>query len=161
MKRILGLVLLLVLPFAAAADIVGTTRVIDGDTLAVNGQRIRLHGIDAPEAQQLCRLDGKSWQCGRRATRALSGKIDNRSVRCQKRDQDRYGRIVASCMVAADDLGGWMVLQGWAVAYVYYSHEYMGAERLARADRRGVWAGEFVRPWKWRRGERLLVESAY
>ena len=55
---------LILIATPALADVTGTASVIDGDTIEVHGQRIRLHGIDAPESRQLCRLDGKSWQCG-------------------------------------------------------------------------------------------------
>ena len=55
----------------ALADVTGAATVIDGDTIEVHGQRIRLHGIDAPESRQLCRMDGKPWQCGKDATNAL------------------------------------------------------------------------------------------
>ncbi len=64
----------------ALADVAGTASVIDGDTLEIHGQRIRLHGIDAPESRQLCRLDGKPWQCGKDATNALADKIARRPV---------------------------------------------------------------------------------
>ena len=56
----------------ALADMAGVASVIDGDTIEVHGQRIRLHGIDAPESRQLCRLDGKPWQCGKDAANALA-----------------------------------------------------------------------------------------
>ncbi len=70
-RYLIVLVLVLYLPLAAWADITGLPRVIDGDTLEVAGRRIRLHGIDAPESRQLCRKDGKPWQCGKDATSAL------------------------------------------------------------------------------------------
>ncbi len=69
----------------ALADVAGTTRVIDGDTLEVHGQRIRLHGIDAPESRQHCRLDGKLWQCGKGAANALADKIAHRPLFGQAR----------------------------------------------------------------------------
>ncbi len=73
---ILSLSLLLFAPYAfSGTQIIGTASVIDGDTLEVHGQRVRLHGIDAPESRQLCRLDGKPWQCGKDATIALADKI--------------------------------------------------------------------------------------
>ena len=79
---------LALLPAYALAEITGPARVIDGDSLEIQGERIRLHGIDAPENRQLCRLDGKPWQCGRDATDALASKIGNQRVTCQELDRD-------------------------------------------------------------------------
>ena len=89
----------------------GVASVIDGDTLEIHGQRIRLHGIDASESRQLCRLDGKPWPCGRDAANALAEKIARRYVTCEDLGRDRYKRIVARCTVAGEDLGEWMVAQ--------------------------------------------------
>ncbi len=63
---------LILIATPAPADVAGVATVIDGDTLEIHGQRIRLHGIDSPESRQLCRLDGKPWQCGKDAANARS-----------------------------------------------------------------------------------------
>ena len=139
----------------ALADVAGTASVIDGDTIEVHGQRIRLHGIDAPESRQLCRLDGKPWQCGKDAANALADKIARRPVTCEDLGRDRYKRIIARCTVAGEDLGQWMVQLGLALACRRYSLDYVDEEVDAQAARRGIWAGQFVRPWEWRRGKRL------
>ncbi len=73
--------------------------------------------------------------------------------------RDRYKRIIGRCTVAGEDLGAWMVLQGWALTYRRYSLDYVDEEADARAARRGIWAGEFVKPWKWRRGKRLAAND--
>ena len=135
----------------ALADVAGVASVIDGDTLEVRGQRIRLHGIDAPESHQLCRLDGKPWQCGKDAANALADKIARRPVTCEDLGRDRYQRIIARYTVAGEDTGAWMVRQGLALAYRRYSLDYVDQEAEAQAARRGIWAGEFVAPWEWRR----------
>ncbi len=67
----------------ALADVTGPARVIDGDTLEIQGQRIRLHGIDALESRQLCFMDGKRWQCGKDAANILAYKIARRPVTCE------------------------------------------------------------------------------
>ena len=139
----------------ALADVAGIASVIDGDTSEVHGQRIRLHGIDAPESRQLCRLDSKPWQCGKDATNALAEKIARRPVTCEDLGRDRYKRIVARCSVAGEDLEKWMVANGWALAYRRYSLDYVEEEADAQAARRGIWATDFVKPWEWRRGKRL------
>ena len=70
-NRLAGILILCLLATPALADVTGPARVIDGDTLEIQGQRIRLHGIDAPENRQLCFIDGKPWQCGEDAANAL------------------------------------------------------------------------------------------
>lgn len=96
----LGVFIALSTPFAAgAAEVLsGTASVIDGDTIELHGKRIRLHGVDAPESRQECvRPSGQKWRCGQQAALALADKIGRATVRCEKRDQDRYRRIVAVC----------------------------------------------------------------
>ena len=152
--RALALALCL-LATPALADVAGVAAVIDGDTIEVHSQRIRLHGIDAPESRQLCRRDGKPWQCGKDAANALADKIARRLVTCEDLGRDRYERIIAKCAAAGEDIGRWMVSEGLALAYRRYSRDYVDQEAEAQAARRGIWAGEFVKPWEWRRGKRL------
>ena len=127
------IIALCLLATPALADVAGTATVIDGDTLEIQGQRIRLHGIDAPESRQLCRLDGKPWQCGRDAANALADRTASRPVACEELDRDRYGRIVARCTVAGEDLGAWMVQQGLALAYRRASLSHRDAQCAASA----------------------------
>lgn len=132
----------------------GAATVTDGDTIRVAGVAVRLHGIDAPESAQTCRRAGAEYPCGRKATDALRVLISGRPVTCQERDRDRYGRVVAVCTVAGRDIGAAMVEGGHAVAFVRYSRDYQAHEDRARAARRGMHAGEFVRPEDWRKGGR-------
>ena len=113
----------------------GVASVTDGDTLRIGPERIRLHGIDAPESAQSCSAGGKTWTCGEAATRALRERIAGRPVECTEHDRDRYGRIVAVCRVAGAELNAWMVEQGWAVVYRKYSTDYVSHEAAAVGDR--------------------------
>jgi endonuclease YncB( thermonuclease family) len=128
------------------ADITGTARVIDGDSLVVAGIEIRLYGIDAPEYRQTCFRRGRPWACGVDATRTLRALIANRPVGCRAREEDRYGRTVAACAVEGRDLGAAMVAGGHAVAYGAYEQE----ERAARNAGRGIWSSRFEPPAAWR-----------
>jgi len=124
----------------------GRARVIDGDSLRVAGEEIRLVGIDAPEGRQTCRKGGADWNCGRAASDALRARIGRKALKCDVEGLDKYGRLLAVCMRGSEDLNGWMVQQGWAVSY----GRYAGAERDARSARRGIWNSEFDRPQDWR-----------
>nr|WP_084810567.1 thermonuclease family protein [Bradyrhizobium sp. NAS80.1] len=137
---------------AVADDFAGQTSVIDGDTLEIHGARIRLWGIDAPESSQLCRGDDSlAYRCGAVAANKLDAFIARRPVRCVPKDIDRYGRTVATCAVGGIDLGDWLVTNGLALDWPRYSKgRYTTAEREAQKSARGIWAGSFVEPWRYR-----------
>jgi endonuclease YncB( thermonuclease family) len=124
---------------------------VDGDTIDIQGTRIRLHGIDAPELSQQCRRDGVLYACGEDAKAALGRIIGGVKVACDPRDHDRYGRTIAACVAHGLDVGREMVRQGRAVAYTRYSLAYIIDEVAARAARRALWAGDFENPEDWRR----------
>ena len=133
--------------------------VIDGDTIELRGERIRFHGIDAPESRQTCLARGEVWRCGQKAALALADFIGRSPVSCEEQGTDRYGRTIAACHVRGDDVERWMVLNGWALAYRRYSRDYIAQEQAAQAARRGIWRGEFVVPWEWRQGKRLAAAT--
>ena len=140
-----------------AQDITGPARVIDGDTFDLAGQRIRLHGIDAPEKAQTCQIEGVPWACGVAAWGELVQLVAGKDLTCETRDVDRYGRAVAVCSADGEDINAAMVAQGWALAYQQFSDDYVAQEGEAREAHLGMWRGEFVAPWDWRRGDRLVA----
>lgn len=106
-----------------SGTIAGAARAVDGDTLVINGERIRLYGIDAPESAQQC-LDGggKPYACGLVSKDALAKKIGSSPVTCRVKNTDVYGRSVSVCGLtnfvgSLEDLNAWLVDNGYAVAY--------------------------------------------
>lgn len=145
---------------AASDDITGRASVIDGDTLEIHGQRIRLQGVDAPESSQTCAdPDDEPWRCGQKAALALSDLIGQRPVHCVSSTKDRYGRTIAACDLDGQDLGKWLVANGWAVAYRRYSDRYISDEEEARANLRGIWAGTFTLPEDYRHSKKPKPKS--
>lgn len=131
----------------------GRASVIDGDTLEIHGQRIRLFGIDALEGKQQCTRNNTQWRCGQAAANALDQWIASKTVTCKVNGTDRYQRQIARCYVGNQDMQAWLVGQGWALAYRRYSTDYVSLENQARNARRGVWDSQFVPPWDWRKSK--------
>lgn len=124
---------------AALADVTGIASLIDGDTIEIHSERIRLHGIDAPEGDQVC-LDANDqvWRCGQRAALPLQDLVGRRTVSCDERDVHRYGRTISQCFAGETDINEWLVEQGLALAYRRYSRDYLTAEDEARKAGRGI-----------------------
>jgi endonuclease YncB( thermonuclease family) len=151
-RRTLILMLLLFSGEALADDVVGRASVVDGDTLEIQGMRIRLWGVDAPESSQLCRgEDSSQYRCGAQAANDLDAFIARRPVNCLPVNLDLYGRTVATCSVGGADLSEWLVRKGLALDWPQYSKgRYGGAQRDAEHAGRGIWKGSYVEPWLYR-----------
>jgi len=132
----------------AASELAGVAKAIDGDTLSIGTTKVRLDGVDAPQADQPC-LDeaGKQWTCGLQARRQLASLLEGKRVACEPRRVNRYQRVVAFCRVDGVDLGKLMAEQGWALAT---DSRYQGAQAAAQQAQIGVWKGSFVNPADWR-----------
>lgn len=147
-------------PVALALTRDGAARVIDGDTLEWQDQRVRLFGIDAPERGQSCLRGGQSWDCGAWSAQMLARVIGNRPVSCTREDTDRYGRMVATCRVGDIDLSAAMVQAGAAQAYPRYSDRYVAGEARAKAAGVGVWSGRMATPEAHRRAAAPAPQTA-
>ncbi len=131
----------------------GRAAVADGDSLVLDGMRVRLRGIDAPELAQICARGGVSYPCGREAKAALS-RLVRVGVACDGSEIDKYGRLLAYCRSGETDVNAAMVRSGWAVAYGNYAAE----ETAARSGKTGLWAGAFERPKDWRAAQGSVAE---
>lgn len=141
---------------ARGAQVVqGTARVVDGDTLEIGTDRIRLYGIDTPEHGQTCLVDGSKTKIGHLAAHHLSQLTMGRRIICFVVDHDRYGRLVSVCEADEVELNYAMVRDGWARAYIQYSRNYVPAENRARQGDQGLWAcNRPIEPWVYRRQKR-------
>jgi len=126
----------------------GRAQIVDGDSLTLNGERVRLLGIDAPELAQFCDRNSGRWACGRAATKALRAQINGGSVECEGQQFDKHNRVLATCYAGGIELNRWMVSEGWAVSF---GGIYQGEELAARSEKKGIWQSKFELPHIWRR----------
>ena len=153
MKTFILIILLLlsVTSNGNSKTILGKARIIDGDTIHIKSNKIRLHGIDAPESKQTCKIDNQDCYCGKQSTKELKNLINNQKVECITNDVDRYNRYIAICFVDEININQWMVKNGWAIAYRYYSKDYVVEEKFANDNKLGIWKSEFIEPYAYRR----------
>lgn len=140
--------------------IVGQAQPIDGDSLIVGSVEVRLFGVDAPEGRQTCERAGVAWRCGEEARERLVTMIAGRTVRCQPRDTDRYGRTVAVCTAGTLNLAGAMVEAGFAVALADFTETYVADEQRARMARVGIWGSQFQMPAEWRAAQPQVAQTS-
>jgi len=128
-------------------------KVIDGDTIHLNGEKIRFSGIDAPEIQQTCVKNKKIINCGVQAKRLLINKIGKNKVSCKKEGKDRYNRTLAECFVENISLSSFLVRKGYAFAYKRYSKKFVNDEYFAKLNNQGMWSMKFQYPWVFRKNK--------
>ena len=136
----------------------GQIRIVDADTIILNKEKIRLHGIDAPETEQSCYIEDQAWSCGKEATEYLKKLLEGvstQSLLCKISSKDRYGRSIGVCYIGEININSNLVENGWALAYTEYSKDYIIYQKLASENKVGIWQGDFVEPWNWRKGIRV------
>ena len=147
----LFLILITLSTVLSSKTIFGNANVIDGDTIHINKNKIRLHAIDAPEINQTCNKNSRVWNCGVESTKFLKELIGNNKIECITQGKDLYNRFIGICYKDNLDLNSEMVLNGWAIAYRYYSKDYVEEEEKAKQEKRGIWIGDFVEPYLFRK----------
>ncbi len=136
---------------AYGKTIFGKAKIVDGDTIHIGNYKIRLHAIDAPETNQRCSKNGVKWSCGLQSTNFLKKLIGNDQIQCDTNGRDRYNRYIGVCYKNNIDLNSEMVINGWAIAYRYYSLDYIKEEKIAKSKKSGIWIGEFEEPYMFRK----------
>jgi len=126
-------------------------RVVDGDTIHLNGEKIRFTGIDTPELKQTCIKEGFIDPCGVTAKEILIVKIADNKVECISEGKDRFKRTLAECFVNDESLSSYLVRSGYAFAYRRYSKKFIPDEDYAKDNKIGMWSMKFQYPWDYRR----------
>ena len=174
MKKVLSILILLFISivfasycYADTMTIRGKARVIDGDTIEVNGEKIRLLCIDTPESKykgktQYC-LDNET-DCGDLAKKALKQLIDKKEVWCEYEKKDMYGRILGMCQEYSylNTYPYWGTYN-YGMIYAGYAWYYPGGKECkpfkeafekAQEEQRGLFdedIGGFKEPKLWRK----------
>jgi|TARA_B100000767_G_scaffold35709_1_gene30273 endonuclease YncB( thermonuclease family) len=128
-----------------------TIKIVDGDTIHLDGEKIRFTGIDTPELNQTCIKEEVIKLCGVTAKKILIEKIGGNKVECIREGKDQYKRTLAECFVDNESLSSYLVRSGYAFAYRKYSKNFIPDEDYARINKLGMWSMEFDYPWDYRK----------
>ena len=126
-------------------------KIVDGDTIHLNGEKIRFSGIDTPELKQTCKKNTEIIYCGIQAKEILIKKIGKNKVKCLNEGKDQYKRTLAECFINNLSLSSFLVRQGYAFAYRKYSMKFVEDEDYARLNKLGMWSMDFEYPWDYRK----------
>jgi endonuclease YncB( thermonuclease family) len=126
-------------------------KIVDGDTIHLNGEKIRFSGIDTPELKQTCKKNSEIIYCGVQAKKILIDKIGKNKVKCIDEGKDQYKRILAECFIDNLSLSSFLVRRGYAFAYRKYSKKFVEDEDYARLNKFGIWSMDFEYPWDYRK----------
>ncbi len=74
--------------------------------------------------------------------------------KCVVKERDRYQRLVAECFIGKESLSKFMVREGYAVAYVQYSKDFIEDEKYAKQNKLGIWSMNFQMPSEYRKSLR-------
>ena len=149
MKKLLGILVLVLLFYDTS--FANNVRVVDGDTIVLNGEKIRFSGIDTPELKQTCINGDEKVFCGKIAKMLLIKKIGNQTPKCIIEGKDAYKRTLAECFVNGESLSVFLVRSGYAFAYRKYSDKFIKDEEFAKKNKLGMWSMKFKYPWDFRR----------
>ena len=125
-------------------------KIVDGDTIVLNGEKIRFSGIDTPELKQTCLHNNEIVDCGMSAKILLIKKIGNKTPECIREGKDVYNRTLAECFINGKSLSKFLVRSGYAFAYRKYSKKFIDDEDFAKVNKNGMWAMKFKYPWDFR-----------
>jgi len=149
MKKFLGTLILGLL--ACNISFADNLKIVDGDTIVLNGEKIRLSGIDAPELKQTCMNGDQKVFCGKLAKMLLVKKIGNKTPECIREGKDVYKRTLAECFINGESLSAFLVRSGYAFAYLKYSDKFIKDEEFAKKNKLGMWSMKFEYPWDFRK----------
>ena len=149
MKKIIKILILGLL--FSGPSLASNLKVIDGDTIVLNGEKIRFSGIDTPELKQTCLKDNEKVGCGMLAKKLLVKKIGNNTPICIGKKKDFYKRTLAECFVNGESLSKFLVRSGYAFAYRKYSTKFIEDENYAKTKKLGMWSMTFQYPWDFRK----------
>ena len=149
MKKLIGILILGLL--FSDPSLANNLKVIDGDTIVLNGEKIRFSGIDTPELKQTCLKDNEKVGCGMIAKKLLVNKIGNNTPICIGKKKDFYKRTLAECFVNGESLSKFLVRSGYAFAYRKYSTKFIEDENYAKTKKLGMWSMTFQYPWDFRK----------
>ena len=149
MKKLIGILILGLL--FSDPSLANNLKVIDGDTIVLNVEKIRFSGIDTPELKQTCLKDNEKVGCGMLAKKLLVNKIGNNTPICIGKKKDFYKRTLAECFVNGESLSKFLVRSGYAFAYRKYSTKFVEDENFAKTKKLGMWSMTFQYPWDFRK----------